>query len=569
MTISDGRADAIEYQRGPERVPSSALGVSREAMSSLRISFTILLLAGLLLPGAGTARAQQDPAVTRGLQYFRPRSHAMGQGESALAALAFIKADTPLNDPDLVKLIARLRTKFVSANYTPDRNGGPDIYEAAVVAMALSNYEPEKLRTELGALATYLSSKQNANGSWDYTNRQAGDTSITQYAVLGLWEAANGGADVPPEVFDHAAQWYLSVQAPDGGWCYHPDESFQNTLSMTAAGVGSLLICQRQLAKYRKHSETVSSLLTPILGEGQRARYDVQVSNARIEQAVKKGLTWLGSNFTIEGGAAIIGQTPYYCLYGIERIGALAERDTLGKVNWFEQGRAFMHKTQARLICSWNATHAGESNTAWCILFLTKSTAKSVAKIKLKQLGAGTLLGGRGLPRDLTNLTVAGGRVISRPMNGAVEGMLAVLEDPRAENADAALTGLVNRYRSDGAKVLKPHKDRFRKMLTDRDPGLRKVAAWALARTGELDVAPALIDRLNDPDEAVVNVAREGLMLLSRKVEGLGPPTPSTPEQRVEASKRWRAWYDGIRPIDLEGQDDDPGTPTSVGRGAK
>ena len=105
--------------------------------------------------------------------------------------------------------------------------------------------------------------------------------------------------------------------------------------------------------------------------------------------------------------------------------------------------------------------------------------------------------------------------------------------------------------------MLRPHKDRFRKMLKDRDPGLRRVAAWALARTGDLDAVPALIDALTDPDESVVVVAREGLQLLSRKIAGLGPPSPSTPEQRREAADRWRAWYASIRPLDVEGQDDD------------
>ena len=89
-------------------------------------------------------------------------------------------------------------------------------------------------------------------------------------------------------------------------------------------------------------------------------------------------------------------------------------------------------------------------------------------------------------------MTVAGGRVVSRPMNGAIEGMLAVLEDPRAEQADAAVAGLVDRYYVQGAGVLRPFKVRFRKMLSDRDPGVRRVAAWALAHTGDLDVVPIL-----------------------------------------------------------------------------
>ena len=50
-------------------------------------------------------------------------------------------------------------------------------------------------------------------------------------------------------------------------------------LAMTAAGVGSLLICQRQLARYRRGSggETASSLLVPVGAEDDQA----VVSNLR------------------------------------------------------------------------------------------------------------------------------------------------------------------------------------------------------------------------------------------------------------------------------------------------
>ncbi len=200
-------------------------------------------------------------------------------------------------------------------------------------------------------------------------------------------------------------------------------------------------------------------------------------------------------------------------------------------------------------------------NTVWAMLFLTKSTAKTLQRVKVQRLGAGTLLGGRGLPSDLSSMTVAGGRVVSRPMNGAIEGMLAVLEDPRAQEADAAVAGLVNRYYREGPEVLRPFKPRFRKMLTDRDPGVRRVAAWSLAHTGDMDVVPALIDALRDPDEEVIGSARLGLQILSRKIEGLGPPSPSTPEERTAAAQRWREWYTAVRPLDLDEEDNpNPGT---------
>lgn len=527
-------------------------------MSLHRGTIRPLVLVALCVAASAPAgvRGDDNPAVLRGVQFLRSRYRNAQIGETALTALAMIKADVPKTDPDLLACIEKLRTRFPSSVYDPQRKGGTDVYEAAVVCLALSNLDAEARRFELAAAARHLLSKQKANGSWDYDQRQAGDASISQYAVLGLWEAANGGVEVPPSVWDRAAQWYLSVQAPDGSWCYHRDEGSPYTMSMTAAGVGSLLICQRQLARYRRGADSTNPLLQPLAAEGHGpVKYTVTTPAAAIDQAAKRGMAWLAANFTTSN-AAVIGQSVYYGLYGIERLGALADKETLGRVNWFEAGRQYIVASQ-RADGAWDSAHGDVPNTVWAILFITKSTAKTIRRVEIKRLGAGTLLGGKGLPKDLSNLMVAGGKIVNRPMNGAVEGMLAVLEDPRSSQADGALSGLVDRYQTGGAAVLRPHKDRFRKMLTDRDPGLRRVAAWGLARTSDLDVVPLLIDTLTDPDESVVGIAREGLQLLSRKLEGLGPPSPSTPDQRRHAAEGWRAWYAGIRPLDLEGQDDD------------
>jgi hypothetical protein len=484
-----------------------------------------------------------------------------------LAVLAMLKADVPATDPTVTACLAKLRQRFASEGYQPERSGGPDVYEAAVVAMALANLDAEARRSEIAALARYLTSKQKANGSWDYDNRTFGDTSISQYAVLGLWEASNAGADVSPGVFDRAAGWFIATQQADGGWYYHGDEPQAETMTMTAAGTSSLLICARQLAQYRElaRGDAPSKLLVPLgpaAGGGPRPGYEVANGPPRTGPAVKRGLAWLGANFTTASGA-VIGPSIYYALYGIERIGALADRETLGRIDWFEQGRRFLLANQGPG-GSWDSTYGSDPNTVWGILFLTRSTAKTLERIEVKRLGAGTLLGGRGLPKDLSSLTVAGGRVVSRPMNGAVEGMLAVLEDPRATGADSALAGLVTRYQAGGPGVLKPFKDRFRALLADRDPGLRQVAAWALARTGDLDAVPDLINALLDDDAAVVDTSSQGLQLLSRKLEGLGPPPGAAPSQRAEAAERWRQWYQQTRPLNLQGQDDEDQTQTQT-----
>ncbi len=344
--------------------------------------------------------------------------------------------------------------------------------------MVLANQDAESNRFWIKLVADYLLSTQKANGSWDYSHRQNGDTSISQYAVLGLWEAENAGVDIPPSVWDRAASWYMSTQSAAGSWCYHRDEAgHSDTLSMTAAGVGSLLICQRQLDRYRNVRKGTSNLLKSLVAETGFGDYKPANSNATFDQAIRRGMGWISSNFAFND--PVVGQTPYYMLYGIERIGALADREKIGRVNWYDKGRAFITSTQ-QTDGSWKGTHGNEMNTVWAILFLTKSTQKTLKRVIVKKLGAGTLLGGRELRGDLTAMTVAGGRVVNRPMNGAVEGMLAVLEDPRAIQGDAAVEGMVERYYTEGPEVLRPFKTRFRKMLADRDPGVRRVACWAL-----------------------------------------------------------------------------------------
>jgi hypothetical protein len=320
---------------------------------------------------------------------------------------------------------------------------------------------------------------------------------------------------------------------------------------MTAAGVGSLLVCQRQLARYRRGFDSIHPLMTPLVPEGTGPLlYRPKTSAAEINSAVRKGISWLSSNFDL-ARKQVMGQSNYYGLYGIERIGALADRQTLGGVDWYARGQSYILGNQGA-DGSWKDYHGDVPNTCWAILFVVKATEKSVQKIEIRRLGGGTLLGGRGLPSDLNNLTIAQGRVVVRPMSGAVESMIAVLEDPRALAAESALGGLVERYRAEGPKVIRPHKNRFLKMLTDRDPSIRRVAAWALGRTEELDVVPLLIRLLDDPVEDVMAEARQSLQFLSRKVDGYGPPVAPTPEQRAEAIRAWREWYAGARPAELD-----------------
>lgn len=515
----------------------------------MRFRFVLaIVLPALWFQGAGSVRAQ---GLAGGIQLLK----GMGNdqvGETALAALALVKAGVPSGNPDVARLLGKVSTRFSEGGYLPERTGGMEVYEVGVVSMLLSALNDTSLRPQIQSVAAYLTAAQKANGSWDYSHRQNGDTSISQYAVLGLWEAEVSGVRVSPAVWEKAAKWFLSTQAAGGSWSYHRDESGPETISMTAAGVGSLLICQRQLAPYRKvrDASRESGLLRP-LNPDPIADYKVGIADQQLNDAINRGIDWLGRNMNF-AQAAHVGQSPFYGLYGIERVGSLSGKKMLGQVDWYSFGSQYLsgHQTGG----GWSAHYGPICNTAWAVMFLSRATEKSVAKATMERLGSGTLLGGRGLPTDLSKLSVAQGRVVVRPMSGAIDEMLDVLEDPRAQAADTALAGIVDRYRIEGPRGLRPLKDRFRKLIVMKDPGLRMTGLWALARTGDLDVMPDLINALSDADEEVVATAVFGLKLVTRKVDGFGPEPGATPEQKKAAAEKWNAWYQSARPADLADQ---------------
>jgi hypothetical protein len=535
---------------------------------SVRVSRPVVAIAawvvvGAVAPGAAVAqqREQANPAIARGVAYLKSQVSGLDVGKAALVALALNKADVPNEDPAIQACLRRVLPQFTAEGYSPEKRGGHDVYETAVVIMALANLDPVAYKPQVEAAARYLIQIQKPNGSWDYEGRTAGDTSMAQYALLGLWEADGVGVEVPPQVWDAAALWFISAQFPSGGWNYHIDQNvYLETVSMTAAGVGSLMLCQRMLAPYRKGFDTIHPLLTPLIVEGGdlASKFRPVSTTQAVNVSMNRGIEWLARNYA-PAETPLMGQSTYYGLYGMERTGALAQGDKLKPLgNWYERGFQFTLGGQSG-DGSWNSrdvNHGVPANTSWAVLYLTRATAKSVRKIEIRKLGAGTLLGGRDLPSDLNNMTIAQGRVVVRPMNGAVEGMIAVLEDPRSTEIGSALAGLIARYTESGPDVLRPYKDRFRKLLADRDPGLRRVACWALGRTSDIDVAVDLIRTLLDPDEAVAAEARVSLELLSRKLTGYGPPRGATVDQRLEAAKKWRDWYEAVRPSGLETIDD-------------
>jgi hypothetical protein len=267
----------------------------------------------------------------------------------------------------------------------PDR-----VYNAALGAMALAKLDRAGYQWKLVSQAQFLLDNQCENGQWGYGSpidparvpgdwvawkgapygakyppgikpgapksgrrivvpqrariSKVGDNSNAQYAALGLRACAEADLVLDPRCLRDALRWWESDQNRDGGWGYSRGEDDAARATMTAGGVGSLVIYRWML-----HQPWAD------------------------EAHVKKGMEWLDTN--------VRGRLPkwhIYYLYGEERIGMLYGTDRIGSRDWYDEGAAWLLKNQAA-----NGSWRNVVDSCFAILFLRRATAPlpSVASV--------------------------------------------------------------------------------------------------------------------------------------------------------------------------------------------
>jgi hypothetical protein len=501
-------------------------------------------------------------------------------GQGALITMALLKNGVPRDAPEIKNGIEKILARVKSGKYEPGQN---HVYEAGVGLMALANADPNGYRSQIEAIAKYLLSVQQASGAWGYPNQdQTGDTSITQYAVLGLWEARRSGVTVPKKVWDKAAAWHVSTQLSNGSFTYHPNENMNmgpgaqaamggGTHSMTAAGTASLYVARLHLfpdARDVEEARTTRTgkkrgkkygILEPADARPEEAaprpidpgdpNYRPTTRLAAIDKAIGKGKQWLADNFNV----APRGNWDIYYLYGVERLAALADVKEFGGHDWYAEGSAHLVSTQSS-----NGTWldgCGEfQSTALGVLFLSKATAKMVARKERpppeRRFGGGLLVGGRGLPDDLNAVEADQTGVRVRKLKGPVDELLAELEKAESRKVESAQAAIVETIATENPETLIGQRERLLKLARDRRSEVRRTAFWALGRTNDLRVVPTLIAGLSDQDPDCMVEARNALRYISKKLDAREPPDEATADQRAGAIAFWKKWYFAVRPYD-------------------
>ncbi len=228
-----------------------------------------LAVAGVACGGVGAAWGQAQgrwpeltaemvkTSIARGTAYMATTQNENGSfgngglargaypvGPTALATLALLNSGVAPNDPVITRALG-----YIRSFHDP---GGT--YETSLVLMALvaaKDWDRDKMR--IAMLAERLESIQTTRGDlagmWNYGHGQfAGgseDHSNTQFAILGLREAAIAGVKIRRKTWELTLKHFIEYQNGDGGWGYHIHDP--STGSMTCSGMGCLVICEQML----------------------------------------------------------------------------------------------------------------------------------------------------------------------------------------------------------------------------------------------------------------------------------------------------------------------------------
>ena len=339
---------------------------------------------------AEAARRSERPgvadAVRRGCEYLesrridivmpiaREKRHGTPSRRTyaELALLALHRGGYPDSHPLKAELLGLVNGRSVEATYV-----------AALQAVALAEIDPVVYHERLRTCAQLLVDSQCANGQWDYnvklalpdvpaTGRirrraegpPAGDNSVTAYAVMGLRACVLAGVDVDPDVIARARAWWLRCQNPDGGWGYNDaNDSLANDVS-------------------RRSYTTNSSYGSATAGgvASLAALREMREDDGRSDGAIRRGLEWLGANFTADRTPGKDpGFLPVHWLAMAGRAGQILATDRFGSHDWYAEGAAFLLQAQ-RSTGEW-AVESGEFlgpektdvlDTCLAILFLRR-----------------------------------------------------------------------------------------------------------------------------------------------------------------------------------------------------
>jgi hypothetical protein len=532
-----------------------------------RTNLTVLVLTGVMVASIAKPALAYKPTdeavqtlVNKGITFIEGNlgknllDHELGA--TCICALACFSHTSNFEHPIVKKAVEQIRAEI--------RQGLPHTghsnYSLGIALILLGSLDPAAYRQETQALLNAIYKNQMQGGGWTYPAYETGDTSQTQFACLGMWMAHRQDIPVPVPVVDKVTNWLIRTQAPDGAFGYQGKDpntftrmpQDRTTSSMGVAGTGSLYVCGELLGFIEPPPDRQMTGLPAALKQAKKKKQgpiSTGVDGARLKEAIRLGDAWCNKNVGVEnkiGGTA--AQQCYY-MYTVERYWAFRELVSFNvdpDPSWYNSGVEYLTKKQ-EADGSWTSGNGPAVDTAFAILFLLRSSQKTIQKI-VEETGSARF--GKGdLPADLTDLTkTKDGKIVSGKDKPVVDSILSMLEDKNTP-LNEFLNGVPDQLQlASDPKQRAQQIVRLRRMAISGPFQGRLTAVKTMSRIRDLDNAPALIFAVTDPDPRVARAAIDGLRFLSRKLDAPTVAEDATEQQQKAVAETWKQWYLSVRP---------------------
>lgn len=429
----------------------------------------------------------------------------------------------------------------------------------AIIFLCEIDGNQKAYRSEIETLLRALFARQRPDGAWSYPDYATGDTSQTQYGILSTWFAIKKGYQVPGNSMQRAVDWLIRTQDPSGQFPYQgydPGPGNYNRIrqgqvrfTMSPAALGCLYIAQDSAGLAGQRSQPKS---TDVFKSTKAVRRTVKISvNApMLRRAISDGNRWYNANHSL--AKLDTGKNFHYYLYSFERYHAMkafCEGTRGGPAPWYDAGVDTLAATQEEL--HWSGTRGPVISTSFALLFLLRSM-----EIAIEDTAGGQSRGGYELPDDLTSLTAGDlkdGQVVGPKKVTDIESILKLIEEGDLADLQRIIPDLDGEVLDPDRVKRKKQVGKLRETLTSGGFSQRLAAAKMISSSGDIDNVPHLIFALTDGDHRITRTARDGLRLISRKFKGFGLSDLPTIDEKELAVKKWRRWYQSVRPAASDG----------------
>ncbi len=524
----------------------------------------------VLLIGGARAKAQLNPAsprvkqaVKRALEFLEQQNESR-MGAKALVGLTFVKAGKDESHPKVKEALAAVQAQAKRGA----ENISVDIYSTGISIMFLVALNPSRYRSEIEAFVGSLHRRQKPPGAWGYprsnpNNGETCDTSMTQYAVLGLWEAEDqAGVETPAAVWDQAARWLLRTQDPSGGFGYQGKPAYEIgerikqsgvRHSLTVAAMGSLYIVKDRVG-YRRLKKKFNDGLPSafeLIEEEQPQEVKTDIPLRAFGRVIGSGNRWIEDNYDVSDLKTWI----HYSLYALERYDSLRQADADAaniaipkseRTKWYMRGARYLLKTQ-EADGHWDSNAGPGPDTCFGALFLMGSTRKTLQTTSAVVYRGGQWVGGRGIPAT-DKVRVRDGKLVVAPVEAPLQRVLQILLSGRLAGRASAVEALADASVGSDAEELRKHGAELEQLAAGDDVDVARLAIVALRRAEAVGAVPLLIALVEEGEPELMDAAADALAHLTRTGDRHGLTTESDAAERRNAAEKWRQWYRQVRP---------------------